>query len=109
MPAPGSLGRSSAYAHADPRDGSSLFTPRAPTPDVSNLSMSPTVSGGYFPQSAPPSPAQSQGTSGNTSGSFDRGGSAKLQFRPLRSSGDFFTQLKALVGKCFSLLLSFVA
>jgi hypothetical protein len=33
----------------------------------------------------------------------------KLQFRPLRSSGDFLVQLKTLVGKCFGLLLAFVA
>eukprot|EP00026_Physarum_polycephalum_P000058 Phypoly_transcript_00058.p1 GENE.Phypoly_transcript_00058~~Phypoly_transcript_00058.p1 ORF type:complete len:2549 (-),score=561.62 Phypoly_transcript_00058:70-7716(-) len=101
----GSLGRSSAYSSSDARDA--LITSRAPTPDVSNFSHSVTNSGSYFPSS--PSPTPRGGDSGNSSGTFDRGGSAKLQFRPLRSSGDFFSQLKALVGKCFGLLLAFVA
>jgi hypothetical protein len=67
------------------------------------------MSGGHFQQGPSPAPSPTPGTSANNSGSLERGGSAKLQFRPLRSSGDFFTQLKALVGKCFSLLLAFVA
>ena len=106
----GSLGRTSSHAGADGQ-----FTPRSATPDISNYSQSPASQmGSYFPQqqqtsSPSPSPSPTPGSSSASSGSFDRGGSTKLQFRPLRSSGDFFTQLKALVGKCFGLLLSFVA
>lgn len=108
----GSLGRSSAHQHAL---DSTLFTPRSPTPDPSLLSMSVSqspsshsiLSSSASSPAPSPSPSPTPGQA-PPSGLVERGGT-KLTPRPLRSSGDFFAQLKSLVGKCFGLLLAFVA